>query len=785
MTLSSHLVRRLSFLTCAAFLAGLLLAPGTATAQGDAPAPSVAAPGSSVWSATMTVGNNRGLLGYTTFSERAVGSLSSNSFSWRGGSYTVTNIAYNQSRGSAGTWDVLIDVWPPLQDGIECLTLRLGDQWLNLADARGNSRQFFWYEVDLDWRFRDEIAVSLREFPKGFEARSFDGYGNNRFEPELGMANTQLLRLSGVSFAYGMTREPEPDLPDPRLISNIVSVQSEPMLNTAQATDMVWQWGQFLDHDISLTPEASPGETLRIAIPRGDPVFDPFNSGIRTMAFNRSAVDPDTGTAPDNPREQVNVITAFIDASNVYGSDDSRARALRTNDGTGKLKTSSGGLLPYNENRLANDNGNSRQVQSLFLAGDIRVNEQVGLTALHTLFVREHNRLADLMAPEESGMTGQEIYELARKIVGAQMQVITYNEFLPLLLGPDAIGPYEGYNPAVDPSIANEFSTGAYRFGHTMLSPSLLLIDDAGTEQEMPLRSAFFNPSLMADQGISRVLRGLTTQQAQRIDARLVDNVRNLLFGAPGGPGRDLAALNIQRGRDHGLPDYNSVRMAYSLQPATTFADVCPDPVARQELERAYGELRYLDLWTGGLAEDHLPGAMLGETFHTIITDQFRRLRDGDRYWFENDPYFLANPTLLAEVRATTLADVIRRNTPIRDEIPDNVFGGPPPPVTVAIELGPAWTSLDWPGADGVTLSDALREGELLDNVIAIYQWDEASQTWLGFFPGTQSAPGLNTLTTLRQGGTYWVATTEPVTWTVTLPSQEPTVTAASGATAP
>ena len=566
MTLSSHLVRRLSFLTCATFLAGLLLAPGTATAQGDAPAPSVAAPGSSVWSATITVGNNRGLLGYTTFSERAVGSLSSNSFSWRGGSYTVTNIAYNQSRGSAGTWDVLIDVWPPLQAGIECLTLRLGDQWLNLADARGNSRQFFWYEVDLDWRFRDEIAVSLREFHRGFEARSFDGYGNNRFEPELGMAPTPLLRLSGVSFAYGMTREPEPDLPDPRLISNIVSVQSEPMLNTAQATDMVWQWGQFLDHDISLTPEASPGETLRIPIPRGDPVFDPFNSGIRTMAFNRSAVDPDTGTAPDNPREQVNVITAFIDASNVYGSDDSRARALRTNDGTGKLKTSGGGLLPYNEDRLANDNGNSRQVQSLFLAGDIRVNEQVGLTALHTLFVREHNRLADFMAPEQSGMTGQEIYELARKIVGAQMQVITYNEFLPLLLGPDAIGPYEGYNPAVDPSIANEFSTGAYRFGHTMLSASLLLIDDGGTEQEMPLLSAFFNPSLMADQGISRVLRGLTTQQAQRIDARLVDNVRNLLFGAPGGPGRDLAALNIQRGRDHGLPGLH--QRPPGLQPA-------------------------------------------------------------------------------------------------------------------------------------------------------------------------------------------------------------------------
>ena len=769
---SRHPVSRTTLLGGLALLLALLLAPQPVSAQGDATAPLLALPadpGTDVWSASMTVGNNRDLFGYTTFSERSAGALSNDSFVWRGTTYTVTNLAYNRSRGSAGTWDVVIDVWPPLSEGIECLTLRLGDQWLNLADARGNDRQFFWYDIELDWRFRDQITVGLREFPKGFESRAIDGYANNRIDPDLGMANTRLLRMAGVSLAYGMTREPELDRPAPRSVSNIVSAQTEPMPNTALATDMVWQWGQFLDHDISLTPEANPGETLRIPIPLGDPVFDPFSSGRRTMAFNRSAIDPRTGTAPDNPREQINVISAFIDASNVYGSDASRTRALRTNDGTGRLKMSTDGLLPYNLNRIENDNGNSRQVQSLFLAGDIRANEQVGLTALHTLFVREHNRLADLMASEESGMTGQEIFELARKIVGAQMQVITYNEFLPLLLGPDAIGPYEGYRPDVDPGIANEFSTAAYRFGHTMLSPSLLLIDAEGTQQEMPLRGAFFNPAMITEGGISSLLRGLATQQAQRVDERLIDNVRNLLFGAPGGPGRDLAALNIQRGRDHGLPDYNSVRMAYGLPPATGFAGVCSDPLVQEALESAYGELRYLDLWTGGLSEDHLPGAMLGETFHTIIADQFRRLRDGDRYWFENDPYFLANPELLAEVQATTLADIIRRNTPIGDEIPDYVFGGPPRPVFVTIDLQPALTSFEWPGADGVAIEEALLEGGVLDAVVAIWEWDEAAGVWLGFFPDLQDAPALNTPTTLRQGRTYWIVATEPITWTIEL----------------
>ena len=192
------------------------------------------------------------------------------------------------------------------------------------------------------------------------------------------------------------------------------------------------------------------------------------------------------------------------------------------------------------------------------------------------------------------------------------MQVITYKEFLTLLLGVDGIPPYSGYDSGIDPTIANEFSTAAYRFGHTMLSPSLLLIDASGVERPLSLRDAFFNPSLVTEQSISALLRGLSTQHAQEIDLLLVDEVRNLLFGAPGGPGRDLASLNIQRGRDHGIPNYNAVRSAYGLPPATSFADVSSKRDVQDALWRAYGDVNLLDLWTGGLAEDHVPGAMLG-----------------------------------------------------------------------------------------------------------------------------------------------------------------------------
>ena len=663
----------------------MLVVPEDAHAQTGPGAPSVVATGTDLWAATLTVGIDRGVLGYSTVSNRDAGRLSNTTFSWRGTTYTVRNVLYNRSRGDPQRWDVLIDVMPALPDGFECLTLRLGDQWLNLADGEGNRRQFFWYGVDLDWRAGARVAVALREFPRGIEARSISGWGNNYHRPTLGMADTPLLRRAGVSLTYGMSARPDGALPEPRVISNLLSDQPGPIPNSARATDMLWQWGQFLDHDLSFTPEASPAERLSLRVPAGDPVFDRFGTGQRIMNFNRSRFDAASGTGPDNPRAQVNEITAFIDASNVYGSDIGRSRALRSNDDSGRLETSADGqFLPYNLDGLDNDGGNQRR--DLFVAGDIRANEQVGLTALHTLFLREHNRLADLIAGANPDLTGQEVFELARKIVGAQMQVITYNEFLPLLLGRDAIGPYEGYDSTIDPSIANEFSAAAYRVGHTMLSANLLRIDAAGAELPLSLARAFFNPAMIRDEGISGLLRGLARQQAQEVDALLIDEDRNLLFGPPDSPGRDLAALNIQRGRDHGIPGYNAVRSAYGLPPARSFADVASDPDVQEALRLAYGDIDQLELWTGGLAEDHVPGAMVGETFRVIITEQFRRLRDGDRYWFERDPYFVATPALLDELRATTLGDIIRRNTGIGADLPDAVFGDPLP--TVSIEAG-------------------------------------------------------------------------------------------------
>ena len=512
-----------------------------------------------------------------------------------------------------------------------------------------------------------------RNEENNFEVRNFDGTNNNVEHDHMGAAHEQLLRYTFADYSDGISSLAGEERPSAREISNIVFSQSSDSYNNHGASDFLWQWGQFLDHDLDLTDGVTPTEPADIAVPAGDVYFDPTNSGTVTISLNRSIYDTESGTSSNNPRQQINEITAWIDASNVYGSSLDRANALRTLDGTGKLKTSEGNLLPFNEEGITNGGGNS---SSLFLAGDVRANEQVGLTAMHTLFVREHNRLAERIADNNPSLSGEEVYQAARKTVAAQMQIITYNEFLPMLLGSNALSRYEGYNPNVEAGIANEFSTAAYRLGHSLLSTEILRLDANGNtvaEGNLSLRDAFFSPTVIVEGGIDSIFRGLATQQCQGIDTFVIDDVRNFLFGAPGSGGFDLVSLNIQRGRDHGLPSYNDARISLGLSPVTSFADITSKPELQAKLNEAYGSVNSIDLWVGGLAEDHHEDAMVGELFFTILRQQFTALRDGDRFWYSN---YLTREEQ-DRVRNTTLSRIIRRNTDIGSELQRNVFAIP------------------------------------------------------------------------------------------------------------
>ncbi|MEM9236230.1 MAG: peroxidase family protein [Verrucomicrobiota bacterium] len=504
------------------------------------------------------------------------------------------------------------------------------------------------------------------EFPAEF--RSIDGLGNNFADPELGAAERPMSRMMEADYADGSGSPAGENRPSARAVSNALAAGEQNIPNTRGATDFLWQWGQFLDHDIVETPIIDPAEPFNIEVPAGDPWFDPTVTGTQVIPLNRSFYE-----IHDGVREQVNAITSFIDASNVYGSDSVRAYALRELDGSGRLKvtpTDHGDLLPYNEGGEENAPDSSG---IWFLAGDVRANEQVGLTAMHTLFVREHNHWAERFRDVNPAAADDDIYEFARMIVGAEMQQITYREFLPLLLGRDAIPPYRGYREEVDPTITNEFATAAYRLGHSLLPTEILRLDADGDPIEagnLSLADAFFNPSLTEDHGIDSVLRGLAGQRCQQLDPVLVDDVRNFLFGPPGSGGFDLAALNIQRGRDHGLPSYNDAREALGMPRARSFRDVNRDRRVQQKLASVYDSVDDIDLWAGGLCEAHVRGAMVGPVLHRILTKQFTALRDGDRFWYES----ALDPSIREMIRDETLASIIRRNTDIGDELSDNVF---------------------------------------------------------------------------------------------------------------
>lgn len=501
--------------------------------------------------------------------------------------------------------------------------------------------------------------------------RSYNGSGNNLTHLQWGSTGETLLRLAKAAYSDGVSAMAGTNRPSARVVSNTISAHgADEIPNDRTLSAFAYLWGQFIDHDLDLTSDSTfGGEEADISVPSGDPYFDPNGTGTQTIGFVRSESVAGSGTSTANPLQQPNDITAFIDGSMIYGSDKNRAMALRTGVG-GQMKTSADNMLPFNTMGLANDTEGGPN-SSYYAAGDVRANENIELTSMQTLFVREHNRLAAQIAKHNPKWSDEQIYQKARSLVIGEIQQITYNEFLPALLGNNAIRPYTGYKANVNPDISNEFSTAAYRIGHSMLEDDVDFLDNNGNpvRDSLSLANAFFNPAVVGATGIDPILKYLASSNSEEIDPKVVDSLRNFLFGQPGQGGFDLAALNIQRGRDHGLEDYNSTRVALGLPKVKTFADITSDKTVQADLQELYGTVDNIDLWVGGLAEDHMAGSSVGPTFQRILVDQFTRTRDGDRFWYQRD----LSGADLKMVESTSLADIIRRNTTTTN-LQDNVF---------------------------------------------------------------------------------------------------------------
>ncbi|KAL1488622.1 hypothetical protein ABEB36_014425 [Hypothenemus hampei] len=529
--------------------------------------------------------------------------------------------------------------------------------------------------------------------------RSYSGYCNNLKNPKYGQGLTTFNRLlpsaydDGISKprTIGVTGTP---LPNPRSISR--SIHPDISNLHKRYTLMVMQFAQFLDHDLTFTPihkgfdESIPKcrscdsprtvhpECDPIPIPSGDHHYPEFN--ITTgkeicFPFMRSL----PGQQQLGPREQINQNSAFLDGSMIYGSSHCTVHTLKGSNG--KMNVT---VHPNNGKDLLPRTHMHTECRSesglCFVAGDGRASEQPGLLMIHTMYMREHNRIMEGLHRVNSHWDDDKIFEQARKIVVAGFQHITYNEFLPRLLGWNAVnlyglkllpqGYYKDYNPNCNPSIFTEFAAAAFRIGHSLLRPHIPRLDQNYQIVDPPLllRDFFFNTDYMMNDGLmDQIARGLVSTPMETLDQFITGEVTNHLFEDKKIPfsGIDLISLNIKRARDHGIPSYNNYRALCNLKRATKFEDLAREIPMEviQRLKALYPTVDDIDLFPGGMSERPLQGGIIGPTFGCIIAIQFRQLRKCDRYWYENeDPIVRFTEPQLAEVRKITLAKTLCDN---------------------------------------------------------------------------------------------------------------------------
>jgi hypothetical protein len=606
-----------------------------------------------------------------------------------------------------------------------------------------------------------------------FSGRTLDGGGNNAAHPTWGQAGTQYLRVASPNYADGKSQMVAG--PSPRYISNrIFNDSGQNLFSENDISQWGWAWGQFIDHDIGLRDE-TPAEEADMPYDKHDKL-ESFTNNVGSIAFARTPAAPGTGVT--SPRQQINTLSSFIDGSQVYGVTSSRLDWLRegTVDGdpsnnSALLMLTAGGYLPR-----ATARGNASTAPPMDLmgplvgapstaveAGDVRANENVALTAIQTLFAREHNRIVQALP---AGLSQEQKFQVARRVVGAEIQYITYTEFLPTM--GVKLSTYHGYSSSVNPSISNEFAVVGYR-AHSMVHGEFEPTVPAGTYTDdqlntlfpsegiavernadgtvtlvIPLVDAFGNPNILEQVGEGPILESLGEHQYKN-DEQMDNSLRSVLFQVPKKNGKnppscgspvidpscftdvsDLAADDIQRGRDHGMPSYNDLRKAYGLAPVRSFTQITGEatdrfptndpkidpndpiddpnildfvqlqdaqgnviplgsPDAQEDavtgtrrttlaarLKGIYGNVDKVDAFVGMVSEKHIAGTEFGPLQLAIWKKQFQALRDGDRFFYLNDPDLQTIGQTYGITYQHTLAELINLDANVT--VQPNVF---------------------------------------------------------------------------------------------------------------
>ncbi|GIX94018.1 peroxidasin [Caerostris extrusa] len=542
--------------------------------------------------------------------------------------------------------------------------------------------------------------------------RTLDGSCNNLQHPCWGKAHEPFQRWLPPAYANGVdaprVRADGAPLPCPRQVYQWVSSQWQQNSTTTYShfSSLGVIWGQMLAHEMVLTPtvtvkvwngaefsdappsccdpDTSHPECIPIVIDYEDSFF-PRGHCIN-IARSAAFVYSPTSCTPFRlgvPRNQMNQLTAFMDASLVYGASMKQMRKLRENGGVGArlvMDFSTGWSHPPRKNRTCKA-GHGVCDKRCFLAGERRANENPFLGAMHMMWAREHNRLVNELSSR--GWPEETLFHVVRKIVGALFQHITYNEYLPYVMGPELMKhmrlavptPNYRYDSTLNPTIFNAFAAAAFRYGHSMIASRYSRMGQPESSSQ-PLSGDFFSmDEFCSPHGdpVVNLLGGMSQQRAQKIDNLFSRQVTNHLFAKEmNGPGLDLFSINVQRGRDHGLPPYTKWREACNLPKIKDYPDLkgtIPDHII-DRLATIYGPggVHEVDLFVAGVSELPVNGGIVGPTFTCIVSHQYKALKFGDRFWYENLHHPGAfTPAQLEVIRRTTLASLLCRNSEIKE----------------------------------------------------------------------------------------------------------------------
>ncbi|XP_053964622.1 chorion peroxidase [Anastrepha ludens] len=582
-------------------------------------------------------------------------------------------------------------------------------------------------EIPVDDLITNSVLVDYKETPlaqhclgprlcSNFNARyrNFDGTCNNRLpgRTHWGAAGQPMERLLPPAYEDGlwtprMHSVDGSELMYAREVSRRLLTESDrphPRYNL-----MLMQFGQFLAHDVSQSASVrlENGELVECCTPNGghalpphkrhfacmpitvaedDEFYSTFN--IRCMNFVRLSLAPNIDCKLSYGKQRSKV-THFIDASPVYGSSEETARELREFNG-GRLRMSKEfgrELLPLTSDKGSCDSHDESKI--CYKSGDGRTNQIISLVILQTLMAREHNRIAGILARLNPRLNDELLFHEARRIVIAELQHITYKEYLPAIIGrrhmkrfrlmPQRHGYGRGYNPNVNPATTNEFSGAAFRMGHSTVDGKLYMhLQDYKVAEIINIPDVMFNPSRMRIRSfMDDMIRTMFAQPMQMVDSFITHGLSRYLFRGHHPFGLDLAAINIQRGRDHALPSYNNYLLVMGHSKVHSFNDL-PEEIG-QKLAEIYRHPDDIDLWVGGLLEDSIRDGIVGNTFAELIADQFTRYRQGDRYFYEygkdvNPGAFTV--AQLNEIRKASMARLICDNADhlTLNEVPPAAF---------------------------------------------------------------------------------------------------------------